>query len=108
MAWRAAGPWKTSILATERRRAISQVLPEMEAGANKAQRRWLGTLGAQADEDRRLVPAQAARELGRNRSSATRALVSLQELALASSAARYLVEEGRAPRRLVSGRSQSW
>jgi hypothetical protein len=95
------------ILADERRRAISQVLPEMEAGANKAQRRWLETLGAQADQDHRLVPAKAARKLGRNRSSATRALVSLQELAMASSAARYVVEKGRAPGRLIADRSQS-
>lgn len=95
------------VLAGERQRAISRVLPEMEAGANKAQRRWLETLGAHADQDRRLVPAQAAKELGGNRSSATRARVSPQELAMASGAARYLVEEAGAAGRLASGRSQS-
>ena len=84
------------LLAVERRQTMGRVLPEMEAVASKAQRQWLERFDAIAVAgDRPLVAAQAAREMGRNRSSATRALDSLQKLAMTSEAARYLLGERR-------------
>jgi hypothetical protein len=90
------------LLAGEKSSVSQRFLPEMLGRANKAQRRWLAALRAETlDGDQHVVAAHMARDCQRNRSSATRALMSLQELAISSSAGHYLISDirrlGRGP-----------